>query len=98
MDIRELPHVVNFNLPENPEDYVHRIGRTGRAGNSGTAVSLVSPEQRGGFSAIKKLINIDIPLHTVDDFAPTQTSPAANSPAGNRREKSRRHPRRDHGK
>ena len=98
LDIRELPHVVNFDLPENPEDYIHRIGRTGRAGNSGNAVSLVSPEQRGGFSAIKRLINIDIPLHTVDDFAPTQTSPAANSPAGNRREKSRHRPRRDHGK
>lgn len=98
LDIRELPHVVNFDLPENPEDYVHRIGRTGRAGNSGNAVSLVSPEQRGGFLAIKRLINIDIPLHTVDDFAPTQTSPAAMPSISNRREESRRRPRRDHGK
>ena len=43
LDIEELPHVVNFDLPHVPEDYVHRIGRTGRAGCTGEAVSLVAP-------------------------------------------------------
>ena len=46
LDIEELPHVVNFELPHVPEDYVHRIGRTGRAGSTGEAISLVSAEER----------------------------------------------------
>ena len=44
LDINELPFVVNYDLPHNPEDYVHRIGRTGRAGASGVAISFVTPE------------------------------------------------------
>ena len=47
LDIKELPHVVNYELPNVPEDYVHRIGRTGRAGAAGEAVSLVSPDEQG---------------------------------------------------
>ncbi len=45
LDIKELPHVVNYELPNVPEDYVHRIGRTARAGGTGSAVSLVSPDE-----------------------------------------------------
>ena len=45
LDIKELPHVVNYELPNVPEDYVHRIGRTARAGSTGAAVSLVSPDE-----------------------------------------------------
>jgi len=56
LDITELPHVVNFELPHVPEDYVHRIGRTGRAGSEGQAVSLVSREERDRLRAIEKLL------------------------------------------
>jgi ATP-dependent RNA helicase RhlE len=55
LDIVELPHVVNFELPNVPEDYVHRIGRTGRAGSSGEALSLVSPDEMKYLSDIEKL-------------------------------------------
>ncbi|HEX8782712.1 MAG TPA: DEAD/DEAH box helicase [Steroidobacteraceae bacterium] len=56
LDIRELPHVVNFELPHVPEDYVHRIGRTARAGNSGAAISLVSPDEAPLLRDIEKLL------------------------------------------
>ncbi len=56
LDIKELPFVVNYELPNVPEDYVHRIGRTGRAGASGTAVSLVSPDESGLLRDIERLV------------------------------------------
>ena len=56
LDIVELPHVVNFDLPHVAEDYVHRIGRTGRAGSTGEAISLVAPDERNLLSAIERLI------------------------------------------
>ena len=56
LDISELPHVVNFELPHVPEDYIHRIGRTGRAGSSGEAISLVSREERDRLRAIERLL------------------------------------------
>ena len=60
LDISELPHVVNFELPHVPEDYVHRIGRTGRAGSRGRAVSLVSREERVRLRAIEKMLGRSI--------------------------------------
>jgi ATP-dependent RNA helicase RhlE len=62
LDISELPHVVNFELPHVPEDYVHRIGRTGRAGSSGEAISLVSRDERDRLRAIEKLLGRAIPV------------------------------------
>ena len=62
LDITELPHVVNFELPHVPEDYVHRIGRTGRAGLRGRAVSLVSRDERERLRAIEKLLGRPIPV------------------------------------
>jgi len=62
LDIAELPHVVNFDLPNVPEDYVHRIGRTGRAGRNGEACSLVSQDEKGLLRDILKLIKMDIPV------------------------------------
>src|SRR5580658_4267934 len=62
LDITELPHVVNFELPHVPEDYVHRIGRTGRAGAPGRAVSLVSREERDRLRAIEKILGRPIPV------------------------------------
>jgi ATP-dependent RNA helicase RhlE len=62
LDIRELPHVVNYDLPNVPEDYVHRIGRTARAGASGAAVSLVSPEEAPLLRDIEKLLKCALPV------------------------------------
>lgn len=61
LDIDELPHVVNFDLPQVPEDYIHRIGRTGRAGSSGVALSLVCPEEAWYLVEIEKLLKRQIP-------------------------------------
>ncbi|AOK30257.1 MULTISPECIES: DEAD/DEAH box helicase [Burkholderia] len=62
LDIAELPAVINFDLPFNAEDYVHRIGRTGRAGASGDALSLCSPNERKQLADIEKLIKRTLPL------------------------------------
>ncbi len=62
LDISELPHVVNFELPHVPEDYVHRIGRTGRAGSRGRAVSLVSRDEHDRLRAIEKILDRKIPV------------------------------------
>jgi ATP-dependent RNA helicase RhlE len=70
LDIDQLPHVVNFELPNIPEDYVHRIGRTGRAGRTGAAISLVDQEELQHLKNIERLIRQDIPRITVDSFAP----------------------------
>src|SRR6478735_2833773 len=56
LDIKELPHVVNYELPNVPEDYVHRIGRTARAGSTGAAVSLLSPDELSYLRDIEKLL------------------------------------------
>ncbi len=61
LDIDQLPHVVNFDLPQVAEDYVHRIGRTGRAGMEGQAISLVDPEEAHLLAAIEKLLKRKIP-------------------------------------
>ncbi|MCQ8103603.1 DEAD/DEAH box helicase [Methylomonas sp. SURF-2] len=61
LDIDQLPHVVNFDLPQVAEDYVHRIGRTGRAGADGQAISLVDPEEAWLLAAIEKLLKREIP-------------------------------------
>jgi ATP-dependent RNA helicase RhlE len=58
LDIEELPFVVNFDVPINPEDYVHRIGRTGRAGSAGEAITLMGEEDHERLSAIEKLVNL----------------------------------------
>ncbi|WP_245585248.1 DEAD/DEAH box helicase [Solimonas flava] len=68
LDIDQLPHVVNYELPNVPEDYVHRIGRTGRAGNVGEAFSLVSPDERDDLRGIEKLLRKQLPGFEVDGF------------------------------
>lgn len=70
LDIEDLPHVVNFELPGAPEDYVHRIGRTGRAGASGEAISLVCAEEHERLEAIEKMIKLSIPRKIVPGFEP----------------------------
>ncbi|MEK6593640.1 MAG: DEAD/DEAH box helicase [Pseudomonadota bacterium] len=77
LDIEELPHVVNFDLPHVPEDYVHRIGRTGRAGSTGEAISLVSPEELPLLAAIEKLLGRRVERQVIDgyDITAMQTRP-----------------------
>ena len=81
LDIDGLPHVVNYELPNVPEDYVHRIGRTGRAGEAGTAVSLLSPEERENLSGIQRLLRRELPQQPVSGFVwqPGPESTAASS-------------------
>ena len=70
IDIEALPHVVNYDLPNIPEDYVHRIGRTGRAGASGEAVSLVCVDEHVFLRDIERLIKQTIPRETLKGFEP----------------------------
>lgn len=76
LDIDQLPQVVNFDIPTVPEDYVHRIGRTGRAGHDGLAVSLVAPAENQQFRQIKGLINQDITVTRLQDYATTESEAA----------------------
>ncbi|MGE5330592.1 MAG: DEAD/DEAH box helicase [Nitrospirota bacterium] len=70
IDIDELPHVVNYEIPNVPEDYVHRIGRTGRAGNSGEAVSLVCMDEEGFMMEIERFTKQEIPVQVLEGFGP----------------------------
>ncbi len=72
LDIEQLPHVVNFELPNIAEDYVHRIGRTGRAGREGQAISLVCGEELKQLKDIERLINRKIPQQIVAGYASTE--------------------------
>lgn len=85
IDIDQLPCVVNFDLPQVAEDYVHRIGRTGRAGASGFAVSLVSADEVGQLNAIEKLIKRKLERIEIEDFEPNHSLPATSSTAQPRR-------------
>jgi superfamily II DNA/RNA helicase len=90
LDIPEVSHVFNFDVPHHPDDYVHRIGRTGRAGRSGTAISIVTPMDQKSIVAIEKLIGQSIP-RTEGNFtseAAAGESAAAHEPKS--RESSRR--------
>jgi len=68
LDIDQLPHVVNFELPNVPEDYVHRIGRTGRAGREGKAISLVCIDEQKLLQDIKRLIKRDLPMVVIPGY------------------------------
>ena len=80
LDIEALPHVVNFDLPNAPEDYVHRIGRTGRAGLSGEAISFVAPEERRLLSGIERLISRRIDSEIIPGFEVTHDASTDRRP------------------
>lgn len=92
LDIDQLPHVVNFELPNVPEDYVHRIGRTGRAGNEGQALSLVSNEEQSLVKGIEKLLKRKLTQSVIPGYEPTaaSTSPKRGEQSKRRRPKPRR--------
>ena len=77
LDISQLPHVVNYELPNVAEDYIHRIGRTGRAGNEGEAMSLVCVDELGLLKDIERLIKREIPRNVVAGFEPDPSIKAA---------------------
>ena len=77
LDIPLLPHVVNYELPNISEDYVHRIGRTGRAGASGEAISLVCGEEREYLKSIEKLVGLQLPVEIIEGFEPDPNAPSS---------------------
>ncbi|ETR75014.1 DEAD/DEAH box helicase [Afipia sp. P52-10] len=93
LDIPDVSHVFNFDVPHHPDDYVHRIGRTGRAGRLGTAISLVAPADEKSLAAIEKLTGQDIPRST--EFAKVNDD-AAHEPSEERQSRSRRGRGRQH--
>ncbi len=70
LDIDQLPHVVNFELPNVPEDYVHRIGRTGRAGNEGEAMSLVCIDEHKLLHDIERMLKRELPKESIEGYEP----------------------------
>jgi ATP-dependent RNA helicase RhlE len=99
LDIPLLPHVINFELPNIPEDYVHRIGRTGRAGASGEAISLVSADETTFLRDIEKLVGIKIPTEILEGFEPdpnASTEPEKRQQRGGTRDRSRNNEQQAH--
>ncbi len=90
LDIPLLPHVINFELPNVPEDYVHRIGRTGRAGASGEAISLVSADELPYVRGIEKLLGQKLPSEVIKGFEPTEQAEDAKPDLRNKRSGKRR--------
>jgi ATP-dependent RNA helicase RhlE len=93
LDIEQLPYVVNYELPNVPEDYVHRIGRTGRAGRTGQAVSLVSAEERPLLKGIESLLRQRLEQVAVTGFEPMARSGAARAAEISSRSPARPSPR-----
>jgi superfamily II DNA/RNA helicase len=91
LDIPDVSHIYNFDVPHHPDDYVHRIGRTGRAGRSGTAITLVAPADAKSVAAIEKLIGQPIPWagapapDLADDEAPAAERPRHRPSRGHER-------------
>lgn len=76
IDVRGIALVINFDLPDNSEDYVHRIGRTGRASSFGKAVSFATPDQRADLRQIERLLKKTLPILNVPTLPPRRTPPA----------------------
>ena len=96
LDIPLLPHVVNFELPNISEDYVHRIGRTGRAGAQGEAISLVSADETSFLRDIEKLVGLKIPKEIIEGFEPdpnASTEPRKQVGGRQRRNTNKSNPR-----
>ena len=99
IDINQLPHVVNFELPNVAEDYVHRIGRTGRAGKEGEAMSLVCVDELKLLKDIEKLIKSDIPKEIIEGYTPDPSIKAepirngGNKGRGNQQNSGHKRPR-----
>ncbi len=89
LDIPDVSHIFNFDVPHHPDDYVHRIGRTGRAGKSGTAITIVAPNDQKAVAAIEKLIGQTIPWSGAP--APQAAEPYAGAARGRGEHRHARH-------
>ena len=93
IDVKEIELVINYDLPDAAEDYVHRIGRTGRAGSSGKAISFACPDQKGDLKSIERLIRTPLPVKALPHLPkldPAITSPAEDRDRGSERPQHRR--------
>ncbi len=93
LDIEQLPHVVNYELPNVPEDYVHRIGRTGRAGREGLAISLVSADESKQLLDIERLLGAAIPSEVLDGYTPSASARSHDEPRPRQRKPATRRSR-----
>jgi ATP-dependent RNA helicase RhlE len=84
IDVNDISHVINFDVPHSPEDYVHRIGRTGRVQAVGDAFTLMSPEEKSDVAAIEKFLGKAIPRVTLPDFDYKKSISATATHAGRR--------------
>ncbi len=91
LDIPLLPHVINFELPNIPEDYVHRIGRTGRAGAGGEALSLVSLDEVEYVQAIEKLLGQKFNMKILEGYEPTETQADVRAAEEEKKDNKRQH-------
>lgn len=87
IDVKNISVVVNYDLPDNPEDYVHRIGRTGRAGGSGKAVSFATPEERMDLKTIERLIRKTLPILALPVLPPKREHHSAVPDRGHREQR-----------
>ena len=92
LDVSQITHVINYDLPDEPEVYVHRIGRTGRVGRDGKAISLVTRREQSKLDAIQRLTGTQIPAWT----PPGEEAPEAEAAAPRRRRRRRSEPRAGH--
>ncbi|MEZ9784242.1 DEAD/DEAH box helicase [Vibrio breoganii] len=88
IDVKELEHVINFDMPYKAEDYIHRIGRSGRAGNKGHAVSLMSHNEQYLLEAIERLLDAKLPQEWLEGFEPSPESEILEETGGHRRSRS----------
>lgn len=93
LDIPLLPHVINYELPNVPEDYVHRIGRTGRAGASGEAISLVCSEETEYQKEIEKLLGTQLETLIIEGFEPTDDAPPKRASTQKKKPKKKSSPK-----
>ncbi|PKG51079.1 DEAD/DEAH box helicase [Olleya sp. 1-3] len=98
LDIPLLPHVINFEIPNISEDYVHRIGRTGRAGANGEAISLVSADETTFLRDIQKLIGMKLPVEIMEGFEPDPNASTAPIKPGQNRQPRNNKPKGDKSK
>jgi len=91
LDIEDLPHVTNFELPNTPEDYIHRIGRTGRAGTKGWATSLVCDDENELLEGIEKLLKVKLTKKIITGFEPTITNGLTKSTSKSHEQERRNH-------